>query len=229
MIPSEVHTAEIEHDEAWRFAPQERRMMRDAGYRFAFDPKAFVTAQPANFAGGSFDWQHEEAIAHRLDDKNPETIDRDTAIAYLQERFGCAYRTLSDEQKADPELLMLATVQSSGHALRDAPEKGIQDLKADWWIEAISRGARGWILQYAPDSMRNNDDVVMACVSNCGDSIRYASDRLRADPEVQKAAVSEYTKAIDYCIDPTANIVDLVKRAKVPSTNGHGKKTEFSS
>lgn len=59
----------------------------------------------------------------------------------------------------------------------------------------------GQELYYASEKLRDDDDVVMAAVTNKGLILKYASKRLRANKDIVKVAVLNDKRALEYISD----------------------------
>ena len=68
-------------------------------------------------------------------------------------------------------------------------------------FDGTSLKINGQELYYASEKLRDDDDVVMAAVTNKGLILKYASKRLRADKKIALAAVKSDKRALDYISD----------------------------
>lgn len=101
--------------------------------------------------GTSYNWDPdlEMEITRTFNDEiTPCMTNRTEAIASVQQRFGCVYRMLPEEFQRDPEIAYIATCQSGGHTLKDAPQEIRDSFGPDFYIAAIHNGVRPWILKY---------------------------------------------------------------------------------
>ncbi len=56
----------------------------------------------------------------------------------------------------------------------------------------------GMALQFAPENMKGNKEVVIKAVRQNGLALQYASEILRSDPDVLRAAVSNNSFAYEF-------------------------------
>ena len=68
------------------------------------------------------------------------------------------------------------------------------------------------LLQFADDSLKNNQVFMMSVIQIDGIAIKYASERLRKDPAMALVAVSQNGLALEYLKD-FANDIDMVIKA----------------
>jgi hypothetical protein len=59
-----------------------------------------------------------------------------------------------------------------------------------WYGRVTGHKGDGERLAYAPESIRNDRQVVLAAVQNCGSAVQFAGDRFRGDREVWCTAVN---------------------------------------
>ena len=68
------------------------------------------------------------------------------------------------------------------------------------WVKHVEKikphNGSHMILQNAPDSVRDNFDIILKAVSNDGYALKYASERLKDDVSIVSAAVSQEARAI---------------------------------
>jgi len=96
----------------------------------------------------------------------------------------------------------LACVLSAGQ-LRAARATGVSQLEREHTLREVLRD--GLSLQYAPDALKNDYDVVKAAVQTDGRALQYASDTLRNDKLIVLAAVMNDSSAITFASDELRN------------------------
>ena len=92
------------------------------------------------------------------------------------------------------EKLLLDAIKRDGAALQFAPEK----IKNDFNIVKKVVENFGCYLRYASEEMRDNFSIVMEAVKNDGMAIYFASDRLKMRKDIAKMAVGNNGSAINY-------------------------------
>ena len=177
------------------------------------------TKVPGEWDGKSYNWEYGDFIEGVLRGRTKipsfrsEIIDK-IVLNLVQERFGCIYHKLPIEHQKNLEVLLMATVQSSGHELGRAPAEVRENLPPEFFIHAIQRGARGWILKWAPEAVQNNHDVVMACVRDNGQALKYASASMAWEEDIQCAAVRENKQSIEYAVQPCEEALKIAANGK---------------
>eukprot|EP00928_Gymnodinium_smaydae_P090138 TRINITY_DN73984_c0_g1_i1.p1 TRINITY_DN73984_c0_g1~~TRINITY_DN73984_c0_g1_i1.p1 ORF type:complete len:300 (+),score=72.08 TRINITY_DN73984_c0_g1_i1:92-991(+) len=68
-----------------------------------------------------------------------------------------------------------------------------------YWLDLVAQD--GWRLAEAPESLRNDKDVVLAAVTQDGLALQYASESLRADGEVVLRALNQNPWAGNFMAD----------------------------
>lgn len=178
-----------------------------------------VTVRKPAFDGRSYNWQNDDRISAVFEGAHvPATAEE--AEELLQERFGCVYKALPEEFRRDPKLLLIAVAQSAGHEMAHAPEEMRADLDSAFYVEAIRHGARGWILQWANDAVKNDPQVAMAAVRNDGCAIRYLSPELQADEAVQLAALENNDQSARYITATSDAVASVMARLRDASQTG---------
>lgn len=130
-------------------------------------------------------WKHNAEITEILEGRRQPPSSVEEALTLVSERFGCAYRFLIDVYKRDPTIIMEATVRSAGHNLEHVPPDVLAALPPSFFVEAVRRGARGWILHYASESVKDDLQAVIVCVRDCPEAIEYAMPRMKEHPDVK--------------------------------------------
>ena len=133
------------------------------------DPSTFIQADPLPEWRGDkkgYDWPDSTSIhsMHQEYTTNRKVVSvmKERAIRLLQQEFGTVYRLFTSEIKSDPEILMLAAVQSKGHNLEHAPTDVIAKLSIEWWLEAAKRGVCHWVSKYIPQEIMSDPQIQQA-------------------------------------------------------------------
>lgn len=110
-----------------------------------------IEIQKPEWDGRSYNWDPDlemEITRTFAGEVTPGTTDRESAVAYVQQRFGCVYKALPEEFQRDIEIAYIAACQSAGHTLKDAPAEIRESFGPEFYIAAIRNGVRPWILNY---------------------------------------------------------------------------------
>ena len=119
-----------------------------------------------------------------------ETMTPTEAIDFLQANNGAITR-VPKELHSNRDVLLAAVIASSGHAVKRVAPTALDIIDENFVITAVKGGANGWILKHLPASLRDNENVVMACVSADGSVLQDASPRLQNSDAIQKMASQE--------------------------------------
>ena len=65
-------------------------------------------------------------------------------------------------------------------------------------LAAIGRDVGGYLLRFASKALRNNRELVLAAVRQCGTALQYASRDLRGDAAIVRAAVEQRASALEH-------------------------------
>ena len=112
--------------------------------------------------------------------------DREVVMAAVQKNGEVYYEAMSPARN-DPDVV-LAAVTEIGDVFRglDFPMKNNIAIV----MAAIRNGEVLVILQYVPDALKNNADVVSAAIEKTGNSFQYASEELQQTFEMRFAAAT---------------------------------------
>ena len=175
-----------------------------------------------------------EVLAHSMDGVMHATLSQRSSKDFMMRAVrikGLALRFGSAAVRADADVV-LAAVAESASAVRFAHCCLSDDVA--FWKRAVEENARvllygrlmherldrdivfsavskqGWLLQYAHASLRADEEVVRAAVSEggCGDALKYASSQLRADERTVRLAVIANSDAIQHASDTLWKTVD---------------------
>jgi len=143
----------------------------------------------------------------------------------------CATKAIRDEVKA----AVRATGQPAIEALRSSIEQGPgtpeREFRAtvlrtrtdrDEVLREVAKANGGALthpLAHSVDSIRDDEEVVLAAVAKHGESLQHASERLRGKRNVALAACSNNGDALRYCSDDLRQDRSLVLRACRTSGN----------
>mmetsp|Transcript_50608 Transcript_50608/g.134737 ORF Transcript_50608/g.134737 Transcript_50608/m.134737 type:complete len:247 (-) Transcript_50608:566-1306(-) len=103
----------------------------------------------------------------------------------------------------------LEAVQKNGRALRRAPDSLRDDKEVV--LSAVRRA--GLALEYASEALRRDREVVLVAVTNRGGALFYASEELKNDIDVVLAALAEDACALEHASCNMKNDKDVVLRA----------------
>jgi hypothetical protein len=147
-------------DERGIFGPDERDQAHRIGMRIV-TPRTFsYTASDRNYLKEG--WEHEDRI-NRITEGSEADQPTTTAeaVTLIRERFGCVFRYLPENLRRNPDIMLAATVESSGHALKHAPQDAVEQLPPAFFVEAMRAGARNWILNLpgVSDAVKNDAGV----------------------------------------------------------------------
>jgi len=73
--------------------------------------------------------------------------------------------------------------------LSNNPLNSVPDSIRNWFLAAVTE--HGWALEYAPDALKADREVVLAAVTENGLVLRHASDKLKDDRDIVLAAVTQ--------------------------------------
>ena len=126
-------------------------------------------------------------------------------------RDGMLLAALGNEHRASPSVIA-AAVRQNPLALRHAAEElvAVRDWPAAptpaseegvraWLLAAVGRDGRA--LEYLPDNLRADRDVVIAAVAQHGAALEHGADALRRDHSVVIAAVKQTGSALEHAAD----------------------------
>ena len=68
-------------------------------------------------------------------------------------------------------------------------------------------------MEYASEQLQNDEEVVLAAVTDCGVALQYASDKLQNDKAIVLAAVSQDGNAFDHASEDLQDDLEVVQTA----------------
>ncbi|MDO8649249.1 MAG: DUF4116 domain-containing protein [Candidatus Peregrinibacteria bacterium] len=148
---------------------------------------------------------------------NPQQVEvsREIALSLMDTRWGVAYQALPRSLQGDREILLKATVNSRGHILGRAPKDVVDSLDPNFFIEAIQRGARGWILRFANEDVRSNPLVVSNCIQDWGEAFAHASPVARQHGTLQYKAIERDSNALEHAINPSLEMREFAEARRM--------------
>ena len=123
----------------------------------------------------------------------PPFLDRDAVLAAVRRRDRTAWQSISEELRADREVVMEAVRQDSWALQWASPE-----LRADREVVSEAMKQCGQTLEFASEELRADREVVLEAVKTCGCALQYASKELRHDLDVVLAAMRNDHAAVKH-------------------------------
>ncbi len=195
-----------------------------------------------------------DSKANFIDVLKPDTQDRDTVKALLK-KDGFYIKTLSDEYRADKELIDIAInynaatfsyiaehlknddayiyelIQKEGRVLEFVNER----FKKDKNLVLLAIESRAHALDYAHSSLKADKEVVMAAINKNSKALEYADEHLQADEDIVLAVIDKNVDAFKYAslsvVDNRKIILALIRKApdylSVEALNLYANDKEF--
>lgn len=144
------------------------------------------------------------AIAYAGDDMR---ADKDVALAAVQNRPDAIIH-LDERMRDDEEVVLLAAHRQENMAY--ASERLRTDKK--FMRKCISQNGSG-ILAFAPDTIRNDREIIVAGILKSGHALKYAGEKIRDDKDIVFLAVQKNGSELAYASERMRDDKEVVMAA----------------